>query len=89
MFGIPINDPYNIFCDNNDVAQTTMRAETTLKKENISIAYYKSREAVVCGIRSVFYKRSGSNLSNFFTKALSFENSKKMMAHICDKISRY
>ena len=72
MFGIPIDGPCNVFCDNDAVAKTTMRAETTLKKKNLSIAYHKSREAVACGIMLVFYERSGSNLSDLFTKVFLY-----------------
>ena len=36
LFGVPIDGPCNVFCDNNDVARTSMRAKTTLKKALIS-----------------------------------------------------
>ena len=36
LFGVPIDGPCNVFCDNNVVARTAMRAKTTLKKALIS-----------------------------------------------------
>ena len=88
MFGIHIDGPCNVFCDNDAVAKTTMRAETTLKKKHLSIAYHKSREAVACGIMLVFYERSGSNLSDLFTKVLASLDRKRIMSYICGKTQR-
>ena len=88
MFGIPLDGPCNVFCDNDAVAKTTMRAETTLKKKNLSIAYHKSREVVACGIMLVFYERSGSNLSDLFTKVLASLDRKRIMSYICGKQQR-
>ena len=36
LFGVPIDDPCNIFYDNDAVARTAMRVETTLKKALIN-----------------------------------------------------
>ena len=33
MFGIPLDGPCNVFCDNEAVTKSTMRAESTLKKK--------------------------------------------------------
>ena len=88
MFGIPIECPCNVFFDNDMVSKTTMRAETTLKKKNLSITYHKSREAVACGIMLVFYERSGSNLSDLFTKVLASLDHRRIMSYICGKQQR-
>ena len=88
MFGITIEGPCNVFCDNDAVAKTTMRPETTLKKKNLSIAYLKFREAVACGIMLVFYEHSGSNLSDLFTKVLASLDRKRIMSYICGKSHR-
>ena len=69
-FEVPLDGPYNVFYDNDDVACTTILAENTLKEKDLSIAYYKAREAVACGAMLVFFKRSGSNLSDCLTKVL-------------------
>ena len=54
MFGVRIDGPCNVFCDNESVTKSTMRAESTLKKKHLSIAYHQSREAVACGVMLVF-----------------------------------
>ena len=69
-FEVPLDGPYNVFYDNDHVACTTILAENTLKEKDLSIAYYKAREAVACGAILVFFKRSGSNLSDCLTKVL-------------------
>ena len=49
MFGVPIDGPTNIFCDNEAVDKNTTLSESTLKKKHHSIAYHRCREAVVAG----------------------------------------
>ena len=46
MFGIPINGPANVYCDNEAVTKNCSIPESTLKKKHHSIAYHRNREAV-------------------------------------------
>ena len=46
MFGIPIEFPTNVFCDNETVIKSTTIPESTLKKKLNSICYHRCREAV-------------------------------------------
>ena len=87
LFGVPIDDPCNIFYDNDDVARTAMRVETTLKRPLLLIAFHKTREVVACGIMLVFFERSGSNLSDLFTKVLASIDHKRIIAYIYGKFS--
>jgi hypothetical protein len=41
MFGVPIDGPSNIFCNNEAVYHNTSLPESTLKKKHHSIAYHK------------------------------------------------
>ena len=59
MFGIEIDGPCNVFCDNEAVMKSTVMAESTLKKNHLSIAYHKSREAVAAGVMLVFMRKLG------------------------------
>ena len=43
LFGVPIDGPCNVFCDNDTVSRTDMREETTLKKKHLSIAFHKTK----------------------------------------------
>ena len=56
MFGVPLDGPCNVFCDNEAVTKSSMNAETTLKKKHISISYHQAREAVAGGILLIFYE---------------------------------
>ena len=49
MFGVPIEGPTNIMCDNEAVTKNTTIPESTLKKKHHSIAYHRCREAVAAG----------------------------------------
>ena len=46
MFGIPIEGPTNVFCDNKAVFKNTSIPDSTLKKKHTSICYHRAREAV-------------------------------------------
>ena len=40
MFGVPINGPANIFCDNRGIVKNTSIPESTLMKKHNSINYH-------------------------------------------------
>jgi hypothetical protein len=44
MFGVPIEGPTNVYCDNEAVVSNTTRPESTLKKKHNAIAYHRVRE---------------------------------------------
>jgi hypothetical protein len=71
MFGIPIDGPANVFCDNEAVYKNTSRPESVLKKKHHSIAYHRSREAVAAGVIRVAKEDTKTNLSDLFTKLMS------------------
>jgi Reverse transcriptase (RNA-dependent DNA polymerase) len=70
MFGVPIDGPTNIFCDNEAVYKNTSLPESTLKKKHHSIAYHRCREAVAAGTVRVAKEGTKTNLSDLFTKLL-------------------
>ena len=71
MFGILLERPTNMFCDNEAVFKNTPIPDSTLKKKNTSICYHRCREAVAS--RTVHVAKEGTlmNLSDLFTKPLS------------------
>ena len=71
MFGIPIDGPTNIYCDNEAVYQNTVIPESTLKKKHHSIAYHRCREAVAAKTIRVAKQGTTKNLADLFTKTLS------------------
>jgi hypothetical protein len=70
MFGVPLNEATNVFCDNEAVYKNTTLPESTLKKKHHSIAYHRCREAVAAGTVRVAKEGTKTNLSDLFTKLL-------------------
>ena len=71
MFGIPIDGPANVYCDNEAVYKNTVIPESTLKKKHHSIAYHRCREAVAAGTVRVAKQGTTKNLADLFTKVLT------------------
>ena len=71
MFGIPIDGPADVFCDNESVFKNVSRPESVLSKKQHSISYHSARESVASGVVRVAKEGTGTNLSNLFTKMMS------------------
>ena len=50
MFGVPIEGPTNIFCDNRGVVLNSSRPELTFQKKHNAINYHVVREAAAAVI---------------------------------------
>jgi hypothetical protein len=70
MFGVPIEGPTNVFCDNEAVCKNSIRPESVLSKKHHSIAYHRNREAVAAGTMRVSKEGTETNLSDLFTKIM-------------------
>jgi hypothetical protein len=70
MFGIPVEGPTNVFCDNEAVCKNTTKPESVLSKKHHSISYHRGREAVAAGTIRVTKEGTLTNLSDIFTKTL-------------------
>ena len=71
MFGVPIDGPARVFCDNESVVKSSGVPESRLKKKHCSIAYHCVREAITTGVLLVYYEKSESNLADLLTKVLT------------------
>jgi len=71
MFGIPIEGPTNVFCDNEAVTKNAIHPESTLKKKHNAIAYHRTREAVAAGTIRVTKEDGKTNLADVLTKPLA------------------
>ena len=71
MFGVPIDGPANVYCDNEAVYKNTVMPESTLQKKHHSIAYHRCREAVAAGTVRIAKQGTDKNLADLFTKVLS------------------
>jgi hypothetical protein len=70
MFGIPIDGPANISCDNKSVVTNSTLPDSTLKKNHNVIAYHRVREAVAAGTLQIAHVHSKSNNADLLTKPL-------------------
>ena len=70
MFGVPIEGPTNILCDNEAVYKNCSIPESTLRKKHHSIDYHCNREAVALMTCRIAKEDTKTNLSALFTKIL-------------------
>ena len=71
IFGICLNSPTDVLCDNQSVVNNTSKFESTLNKKHASIAYHSVRWAVAPDIIRVGKENKDENLADTFTKRLS------------------
>ena len=82
MFGVPIDGPANVLCDNQGVVKNTSIPESVLNKKHVSIAYHSVREAAAAGILRVGKEDTETNLADLFTKQLSQARRNQLLACI-------
>ena len=73
MFGVPIKEAVNIFCDNKSVYNNSSFAESQLKKKHQSICFHTIRECAAANILFVHWVELKYNLADILTKALGTE----------------
>ena len=71
MFGVPIEGPAHIFCDNESVVNNSSKVESTLDKKHNSVAYHYVRNAVAASTITVAWINRHDNLADAFTKRLA------------------
>ena len=70
MFGVPLQGPASVLCDNQGVVLNTSVPASALSKKHNAINYHAVREAVTAGILRVGKEDSNTNLADPFTKTL-------------------
>jgi hypothetical protein len=71
MFGVPINGPAKVLCDNEGVVKNASIPESALNKKANAINYNKVREAVAKGIIEIGKEDGQTNLADLFTKVIA------------------
>ena len=71
MFGVPLDEPATIYCDNMSVVHNAQRPDSVLKKKHNAISFHKIREAVAANIVTIYKIDSQLNVSDLLTKCLS------------------
>ena len=82
MFGVPIDGPANVFCDNDGVVKNTTIPELMLAKKHNAINYHAVRETVAAKIIQVGKEDSMTNLADLFTKVLTANRRQAFCRHI-------
>lgn len=82
MFGIPIDGPASVLCDNKSVVTNTTAPESVLKKKHNSINYHRCREAQVAETISVAWVDTKWNLADIATKVLPGPQRKQLLRMI-------
>ena len=70
MFGVPLDGPANVYCDNEAVFKNVTIPTSVLKKKHHSIAYHYCRQTVATGAIRIAKEESKTNLADLFTKSL-------------------
>ena len=82
MFGIPLDGPANVFCDNEAVYQNSSFVESQLKQKHNLICYHLVREAVAAEKMVVFKIDRKENLADLLTKSVLGRRRKNMRSKI-------
>lgn len=67
-FGVRVESPTEIYCDNKSVVQNSSVPESTLSKRHNAICYHRVREAQAAEIIKVGWIEGIRNLADLFTK---------------------
>lgn len=82
MFGIPIDGPASVFCDNESVYKNVGFCDSILKKKHNSICFHRVRESVASSICMVYKVDTNYNLADMLTKSLPPTKHKFMRSRI-------
>ena len=82
MFGIPIEDPTCVFCDNQGVVKNTSIPESVQSKKHNAVNYHAVREAAAAGILVVTKEDSETNLADLFTKVLHADRRRFLLGSV-------
>ena len=82
MFGVPIDGPANVCCDNQGVVKNTSLPKSTLSKKHNAINCHTVCKAAVADILRVAKEPTESNLSDLFAKVLSRSRRNPLSANI-------
>ena len=71
MFGVPVDGPTYVLCDNLGVVQNSSKIESTLNKKHSSIAYHAVRWSVASDVIKVGWINTCYNIADALTKLLT------------------
>ncbi|EJK65517.1 hypothetical protein THAOC_13609, partial [Thalassiosira oceanica] len=81
-FGVRIDGPADVHCDNQGVCCNTMYPESTLSKKHNAINYHVVREAVAMGAMRVCKEDTETNNADALTKLLPFDKKRELLGFL-------
>jgi hypothetical protein len=81
MFGVEIDGPADVLCDNASVVNNSSKIESVLNRKHNSIAYHAVRWAVAAGIMRVGKVDTNENISDAMTKRLTVAKRKHLFGN--------
>ena len=78
MFGVPVESPTSVLCDNLSVVRNSSLLSSTLNKKHSSIAYHSTRWHVAAGVIKVAWINTDDNLADAMTKRLTAEKRERL-----------
>ena len=82
MFGVPLDGPAQVYCDNQGVVKNTSIPESVLSKKHNAINYHAVREAAAAGVLQVIKEDTQTNLADLFTKVLPGDRRRELLSCI-------
>jgi hypothetical protein len=82
MFGVPLEGPARVFCDNQAVVKNTSVPESVLTKKHNAVNYHAVREAAAAGVLEVHKEDTATNLADLFTKVLPADRRRDLIGSI-------
>ena len=86
-FGIPLDQPTTLLCDNDAACKNARHPESKLTKNHNQANFHKSREAVAALIIRVAYEDSPTNILDLFTKVKSAIERKRLLFKFTYKVT--
>jgi hypothetical protein len=83
MRGIQVEDPADVFCDNEAGAKTSSTPESVLTNKNNAMCFHKVRECCAAGIIRVGWIDGKSNPADLLTKVLPVVKRGWVVKFIC------
>jgi hypothetical protein len=82
MFGVPLDGPTDVMCDNQGVVKNTSLPQSTLGKKHNAVNYHVVREAAAAGILRVGKEDTETNLADLLTKILGWKRRHQLLPNI-------
>ena len=82
MFGVRLDGPIDVMCDNQGMAKNTILPQSTLENKHNAVNYHVVREASAAGILRFGKEDTETNLADLLTKILGWQRRHKLIPNI-------